>query len=90
MASTRYAVHGKDNIKEIDAGVKNSFKWEWMEFGVGGQLLRQFVQKLFVPGKVHSILCQKDINYASRGRKALECHCLMQIHMDKIKTRNTL
>ena len=87
--AARFAERGKDNVKEIDAGVKNVFKWEWMEFEVDGQMLGQFIRKLFAAGKAHCTLCQKEINYASRGRKALESHCQMKIHLDKIKTRET-
>ena len=51
MAAPRFAERGKDNIKEIDAGVKNAFKWEWMEYKVDGGLLGQFIRKLFFCGK---------------------------------------
>jgi hypothetical protein len=69
MAASRFAERGKDDVKTIDSGVKNDFKWNWTEFEVEGNLLGQFFRKLFSAGKAYCALCQKEINSDLRDKR---------------------
>jgi hypothetical protein len=44
---------GQENIAEIDVGMKNKFRWEWLqEKDTNNYYLSDYVRKLKQPGKV--------------------------------------
>jgi hypothetical protein len=74
--------NGTITPKEIDKGIKNIWKWEWLEREVCGELVSRHIQKLGEKGKAFCTLCRKDLSYASQGRKALEQHIQLKVHHD--------
>ena len=65
-----------------DTGVKNRWRWEWLEYKMNGENLRRYVRKLEPPGMAFCALCQKELNYSSRGRTALEVHFTTAKHRE--------
>jgi hypothetical protein len=57
---------------EIDKGIRNWWKWEWLERFVDGNPVRQTIQKIDSRGLARCEVCNKEINYAGRGWKSLE------------------
>jgi hypothetical protein len=45
-------------------GLKNSWKWEWLEKKVGDELISEFIRKINSKGLAFCERCQ-DINYAT-------------------------
>ncbi|XP_061735326.1 uncharacterized protein LOC133538062 isoform X1 [Nerophis ophidion] len=84
-------------VKDIDKHVKNKFRWDWMERTitdiVGKKevtiLFGDFIRKIDRPGKVLCTWCQDNIEYGSRGFKALEVHAKRQKHMKQLEARKT-
>lgn len=74
------------NIKVIDKGLKNVWKWEWLEWKVEDEPVRRFIRKINVRGLARCELCSKDINYGGRGWKSLEQHLKKKIYHDNFKT----
>ncbi|XP_076109456.1 uncharacterized protein LOC143078481 [Mytilus galloprovincialis] len=74
---------------EVDKGVKNCWKWDWVERSVYGNPVGQFIRKINSRGIARCELCQKDINYAGRGWKSLEQHLTKKLHLDNLKMRKT-
>ncbi|VDI50671.1 Hypothetical predicted protein [Mytilus galloprovincialis] len=72
---------------EVDKGVKNCWKWDWVERSVYGNPVGQFIRKINSRGIARCELCQKDINYAGRGWKSLEQHLTKKLHLDNLKMR---
>ncbi|CAC5387834.1 unnamed protein product [Mytilus coruscus] len=77
------------NPQEIDSGVKNSWKWEWLEKEVAGELVGLHIRKIAEKGKAYCQLCKKDLMYSHRGWKALEQHMQLKVHQDNLKLRKT-
>ena len=78
-------------VREIDAGLKNKFRWDWFDrkvtiTPVDGKhepvsvTIGDFVKKLDVAGKALCTVCDDVVNYGSRGLKAFECHALTAKH----------
>jgi len=77
------------DTKLLDRGLKNVWKWEWLERKVDKELVGRFIRKINVKGVAHCNLCRKDINYASRGWKSLEQHLQKKVHQDNLKIRSS-
>ena len=67
---------------EIDKGIANCWKWEWLERLVDGKPVGQFIRKIDSRGVARCQLCQKDINYTGRGWISLEQH--MKKNLEKV------
>ena len=50
--------NGTITPKEIDKGIKNIWKWEWLEREVCGELVSRHIQKLGEKGKAFCTLCK--------------------------------
>ena len=95
---TNYVERGsrddKASIDKKDPLVKNSWKWEWLDFvhKETGQKLSDCIRVIKKPGFCVCILCDKEIKYAARGRVALVDHVGHRSHTDILKLRksNTL
>ena len=48
-----------------------------------------FLLQVKQPGKAVCLLCQKTINYASRGVVAMIEHCQTKAHVEKVITKRT-
>ena len=58
------------NIKEIDKGVKNIFRWEWLqEKDCNDSFLSDYIREVDLPGKVVCTICKALISYQSGGKK---------------------
>jgi hypothetical protein len=70
----------RDSSKlEVDKGIKNCWKWEWLERLVDGKPVGQFIRKIDSRGVARCQLCQKDINYTGRGWISLEQHMIKKL-----------
>ena len=79
-------------VREIDADLKNKFRWDWLDrkvtvspVGSSKQeplsvLVSDFVKKLDVAGKALCTVCDDVILYGSRGWKALQSHATSVKH----------
>ena len=81
-------------IKEIDGTVKNKFSFAWLERtidignGIKIQIGEDF-KKIDVAGQAFCQLCNKQINYGSRGAVALDDHAKSSKHTALLKERQT-
>lgn len=81
------------SVKQIDAGVKCSWKWSWLKLEgkitVKGQELSfhlgDIFKKIDRQGLARCVLCQKDINYSNKGSHALMAHVQTDIHKRKLE-----
>lgn len=79
-------VNRQENAKLlVDKGLKNPWKWEWLEKNVDGEPVRRFIRKLDMRGLAKCELCNKNINYGGRGWRSLEQHMLKKLHRDNLK-----
>jgi hypothetical protein len=75
---------------EIDKGIRNCWKWEWLERFVDGNPVRQNIRKIDSRGLARCEVCnKKEINYAGRGWKSLEQHLKKKLHIDNLKIKRT-
>ena len=79
---------GDGNVKEIDNGLRNIWKWEWLEKRVGGEMISKYIRKLNIKGVALCDLCNKHISYAGRGWKSLEQHMTKKLHRDNVKIQS--
>lgn len=78
------------SVKEIDAGVKNKFKWTWLQESCivdGHTLSLDCYSKVSLPGKVLCTVCNDTINYATSGKKALLNHVRLAKHVKAWKVQ---
>ena len=82
-------------VKQLDAGIKCSWNWSWLKsegkVTVKGQelsfQLSDVFRKISNQGFARCILCQKDINCANKGSRALQAHCQTEVHKKKVQVR---
>lgn len=79
------------DVKAIDSGLKNKWRWEWLEVPVDKEKpelgkLGDFVKKIRKPGLAWCQPCDKEIKYASSGTKALAGHGRCDQHIKNKKT----
>ena len=85
------------HLKMLEKTVKNKFRWHWLEatveISVKGERkttpLIEWIRKIDVPGKAKCILCDKIINYSSRGRVSLTEHCKSNAHFEKLNIKSS-
>ena len=63
---------GDSDVK--DQGVKNQWKWEWLQVKVGESYLSDCIRKIDQPGYALCIYCNCQINYGTNGKAALTRH----------------
>lgn len=86
MASWKCVESGKD-ISDIEKGIRNSFKWFWLDEECNaGRKFNTWCKKLDEPGKCVCIVCSKTINYSSSGKKALKIHAESSEHVSRTKS----
>ena len=39
-----------ENLKELDKGIKNCFRWAWLEEKDNGQFMSDYIRKINIPG----------------------------------------
>lgn len=78
------------NLKEIDVGIKNCFRWGWLEEkDSNGHYLSDYIRKINIPGKVSCTYCNSLLSYKSGGKKDLKNHAKNKKHMEVIKLKKT-
>lgn len=73
----------------IDANCKNKFRWEWLETNVEGEILSTNIRKVNKEGKVKCIVCDKLVNYGSRGKVAIADHVKSDDHKKRVNLVKT-
>ena len=86
MADSKIASRD-DDVEKIDKGVKNAFRWEWLQVEIDGSVLGEFIRKVKVPGKYLCEWCGDVNSYASRGLSALRSHVTTSKHLEKKRIR---
>ncbi|CAC5405152.1 unnamed protein product [Mytilus coruscus] len=69
--------------------VKNSWKWEWLEKEVAGELVGLHIRGIAERKGLLSTVQEKDLMYSHRGWKALEQHMQLKVHQDNLKLWKT-
>jgi len=59
--SSHVVVDRNFNSKTLDKGLKNVWKWEWLEKKVGEELIGRFIRKIKTRGHAYYELCNKNI-----------------------------
>lgn len=81
-----------DNIKEIEKGVTNKFREQWLQETVvfldskkneQSVLLADCMKKIRRPGHIFCTVCQDELHYGSSGKKALVKHVAQKKHTSK-------
>ncbi|XP_019731634.1 uncharacterized protein LOC109519504 [Hippocampus comes] len=63
------------DLHAIDASVRNTFKWSWLEEkDVNGDFLSDYIRKVDKPGLAICIWCNDTLRYGSSGKKDLKTH----------------
>ncbi|GBO44976.1 hypothetical protein AVEN_173335-1 [Araneus ventricosus] len=78
-----------ENIKDLEKGIKNQWRWEWLEKKVDGIYLRESIRKLKAGGMAYCLTCQRELMYASRGSVALVDHVKAEKHRRVLKIQKT-
>lgn len=90
MSWKRNILYKRDSgtVSKLDAGIKNSWNWLWLEKEVDGCPLSEFIFKHKDTGKALCSLCDgKVINYGGKGWLSLKQHCEGSKHIEKKKLR---
>ena len=73
----------RDNadVSTIDKGVKNKFKWNWLEEKDSNKMFySDWVRKVDLPGRALCLLCNTLLKYGSQGKSALAVHAKKPVH----------
>ena len=86
-------------IQELEKNVKANWKWQWLQedvevvinFGCAKEKcnIGEFERKVNMPGKMKCTLCDKFVNYGSRGKAAIKSHFTSDAHVQKLRLRRT-
>lgn len=91
----------ESRVLEIDKGIKNKFKWQWLEKTVTFEVkigketqtvtesLASFIKKVETPGKALCVYCNDLISYGSRGCVAFVEHAKFKKHAQKVADRRS-
>ena len=71
MASNFNILENEDNSNINDLGVKNRWKWEWLQVKVGESYLSDCIRKIDRSGYALCIYYNCQINYGTNGKTAL-------------------
>ena len=75
--------------QEIEAGVNNPWRWNWLEKTLHFIKLDSCFHKLEMPGKTYCSFCQSEIDYAHRGSIALKKHTEVKKYQFHATTRKS-
>ena len=90
MSQWREISRHNSNLKEIDLGIKNCFRWGWLEEkDSNGHYLSDYIRKINIPGKVACTYCNVLLSYKSGGKKDLKNHAKNKKHLEVIKLKKT-
>ena len=78
------------SLKGIEEGVKNSFRWVWLEEkDQNGQFLSEYIRKVNIPGKALCTYCNSLLNYSSGGKKDIKNHSKNKKHVQMVNLCKT-
>ncbi|GBM36397.1 hypothetical protein AVEN_234788-1 [Araneus ventricosus] len=75
------------DVRDIDKGVKNPWKWDWLEKEINGTFLHETIRKLDRCGVAYCLACKKELIYGSRGFIALTDHIKSRKHASGLQRR---
>ena len=94
MAFNQVSRNDGAEISSIDKGVKNQFKWNWLENKDDkGMFLSEWVRKIDLAGKALCLICKKLINYGNQGKAGLDHHAKSVAHkkaVNSLKNNTTI
>ena len=63
------------DIRTIERGVKNQFRWFWLEEKDGnGEVRGNYVKKIAEPGVAYCLYCRQRLHYAKKKLKLDICY----------------
>ena len=88
------ALDSSESVKKIDAGLKNQFKFDWLESVISvpdsegnGEICKKIkdhkIIKIAEKGKAYCQICQYTINYSSGGKSVITAHMKKKKHLTK-------
>ncbi|XP_069960576.1 zinc finger and BTB domain-containing protein 9 isoform X5 [Cherax quadricarinatus] len=77
-----------ENLKNLERGISNKFRWDWLEREIPITInqnkvyykVGEFISKVNIGGKCWCWTCRELLDYASRGRIAIEKHVQSKKH----------
>lgn len=94
MAFNQVSRNGGAEISSIDKGVKNQFKWNWLENKDANEMfLSDWVRKVDLAGKALCLICNKLMNYGNQGKAGLDNHANSAAHkkaVNSLKNNTTI
>ena len=94
MSFNQVSRNGGVEIGSIDKGVKNQFKWNWLESeDANGMYFSEWVRKVDLAGRALCLICNKLINYGNQGKAGLNHHAKCVAHkkaVTSIKNNTTI
>lgn len=82
-------VEWKSDVTKIDKGVKNPWRWAWLEKIIDKTQLSTVIEKVNKPGFALCKICRKEINYGKRGSVALDDHVSGAKHKQLVHIQKT-
>ena len=72
------------DLKDLEAGVPNKFKWSWLEEkDTNGDFLSSYVRKIVEPGMVYCKFCCQKVKYGGKGKSMIKRHADSTAHKKK-------
>ena len=82
--SMRWFVQCKSkSSKWKENGIKNQWRWHWLDTVVDGQRLGTVIRKETEDGQAFCVPCSKTVKYQSKGLAALTGHVARPSHVKK-------
>ena len=73
-------------MRESTQAVKTNSDGIGSKKNVNDQVLSSIIRKVDIDGKAKCVICDKLINYSSRGKVAINDHCMTSDHIKRSKT----
>ena len=70
----------RGSVGDWDNGLKNKWRWNWLERKHEDVEFGQYIDKLKAPGKAYCKLCRLELTYKSAGARILADHMKSQGH----------
>lgn len=71
----------KDNIADLEKGIKNKFRWDWLNIEDKlNEKINFWCRKVDIPGTVYCTACNTSIKYCNEGLKSLLNHSGTAVH----------
>jgi len=78
-----------DDLEALERKIKNKWNWSWMEQKDGnGDFMSEYIRKINQPGMAMCVWCNKQLKYASAGKKVFRNHATNNIHLKSRAARS--